>query len=257
MSEDTGNPELPNEVVVSPVETKAMEMGWRPKEEWQGAEEDFVDAKEFVQRASLYEKIDRQGKQLREVSRALDGLKNHYGKVEQAAYDRAIKALKTERKAALTDGDGEKFEDLDDQIKSIEREALAAQAAASVPVVQDTSTQQEFVSWVNKNSWYKTDDEAREFADAFGVGLANKGIDPQEVLRRVEGAVRKQFPSKFQNPNKQNAPHTESSKGSGGGKGSDGFQLTEQERKVMNDLVRQKVMTKDEYIASLKQVRGD
>jgi vacuolar-type H+-ATPase subunit I/STV1 len=257
MSEDTGTEKTESQVAEpTAIEATAMEMGWRPKTEWQGEEEDFVEAKEFVQRASLYEKIDRQGKQLREVTRALDGLKQHYGKVEQAAYDRALKALKEQRKEALTEGDGEKFEHLDDQIKQVEQEAEQARQAAEVPVIQNNEAQQVFMSWVNKNSWYRNDAEARDFADSFGVGLANRGLPQDEVLKRVEIAVRNQFPTKFRNPKKDEAPHTEASKGSGGGKASQEFQLTEQERSVMNSLVRQKVMTKEEYIESLKKVRG-
>ena len=36
-----------------PIETRALEMGWRPKEEFDGNEEDFIDAKEFVRRKPL------------------------------------------------------------------------------------------------------------------------------------------------------------------------------------------------------------
>mgnify|MGYP000971805459 FL=1 len=33
------------------LEVKAMNMGWRPMEEFDGPEEEFIDAKEFVRRA--------------------------------------------------------------------------------------------------------------------------------------------------------------------------------------------------------------
>ena len=52
---------------LSPIEQKALEMGWRPKEEFEGEEADFIDATEFVRRKPLFEKIDTVGKELRET----------------------------------------------------------------------------------------------------------------------------------------------------------------------------------------------
>ena len=45
-------------VQTNPYEGEAREMGWRPKEEWQGEPEKWRDAKEFVERGELYGKID-------------------------------------------------------------------------------------------------------------------------------------------------------------------------------------------------------
>ena len=42
----------------NPYDKQAREMGWRPKEEWEGEPEKWRDAKEFVERGELYGKID-------------------------------------------------------------------------------------------------------------------------------------------------------------------------------------------------------
>jgi hypothetical protein len=44
-------------------------------------------------------------------------LKTHYGKVQETAYKEALAALKSERRRALTEGDADRFEQLDDDIK--------------------------------------------------------------------------------------------------------------------------------------------
>lgn len=66
MSDENVNVEGVEQVVEKPApapyEAKALEMGWRPKEEWDGPEEDFIDAKEYVRRKSLFEKIEHQNK---------------------------------------------------------------------------------------------------------------------------------------------------------------------------------------------------
>ena len=97
----------------------------------------------------------------------------------------------------------------------------------------------------------------RAFADEFGNKLAQQGVSPSDVLKQVEQAVRKEFPNKFVNPNKEHAPNVEQPKGGNKptGKDSDSF-MNEQERKVMNDLVRSGLLTKEKYIADLKAVKG-
>jgi hypothetical protein len=256
MSEDTQGEQTPDEVQKpepTAIELKAMEMGWRPKEEWHGEEDGFVEAKEFVARAPLFEKIDTLGKKYKQVEQTLENLKQHYTKVEAAAFDRALKQLKAERKLALTDGDGDRFEQIDDQIKEVEQQARELEEAAQQPAGPDPAVQAEFVAWTRRNVWYTKDQELRDFADSFGVGLAQRGASPQEVMSQVERAVRKQFPQKFTNPNKKDVPHTESSSGVQKASKKDDYQLSETERKVMNDFVRSGIMTKEEYIDSLKK----
>ena len=49
---------------LSAVEQKAIEMGWKPKDNFDGEETDFIDAAEFVRRKPLFDKIDTVGKDL-------------------------------------------------------------------------------------------------------------------------------------------------------------------------------------------------
>ena len=92
------------------VEKRAMEMGWKPRSEFDGEDDAFIDAKEFVRRAPLFEKIETQSKQLKALERSIDALKQHYTAREEAAVKNAIKSLKEQRKEALSQGDGDAFE---------------------------------------------------------------------------------------------------------------------------------------------------
>src|SRR5690349_8946842 len=127
MSEDTkvpqeGQGEQPPKEYTA-IEQKAMEMGWRPLEEFEGAEEDFVDAKEYVGRKPLFDKISTQSREVKQLRQAVEALKTHYTAVRETEYNRALAALKAERKTALNEGDGDKFEALTDEIASIEEQA--------------------------------------------------------------------------------------------------------------------------------------
>lgn len=244
----------------SDIEQRAIDMGWRPKEEFDGSEDDFIDAKEFVRRKPLFEKIESQGKQLKAVTRALEEFKQHYTKVEERALNAALQKLKDQRKQALSEGDGDRFETLDDQIKHVEGQVEQVKQAAAQPLVQnEPEAPAEFMQWVNKNSWYKTTGYMQKFADEVGLRYANDvksgTMSTADVLKEVEKQVRKEFPHKFTNPNKQSAPDVESSRAPSTKSKSGEGDLSDVERKIMNDFVRQGVMTKEQYIADLKKLK--
>ena len=241
----------------SNLEQRAISMGWRPKEDFHGNEDDFIDAKEFVRRQPLFKKIESQSKQIKAVSKALEALKDHYTRVEEAAVQKAIDQMKTQRKQALVDGDGDNFELYDGEIKKAEQQLATIEQVKARPIVEEPVVNPEWSAFQTRNPWYNTTAHMRVFADQLGSELASRGMSPSDVLKKVEEEVRKEFPTKFRNPNKDSAPDVESSRGvSKTGRTNEDSFLSETERKIMNDLVRQKVLTKEKYIADLKAIRG-
>lgn len=251
---EQGNPEPQPER--PEVEVKALEMGWRPKEEFDGDESEFIDAQEFVRRKPLFDKIDTVGRELRETRKALKALQTHHSKVREVEYQRAMEELREQKKEALREGDEDKLVMIDEQIA----DAKASEKMAQFEAKQQASQPHPgFVQWVERNKWYAQDGELRSAADQIGVAYAaaNPDLHPDEVLKYLEGRIKKLYPEKFQNPNKSRPSVVEGgSKVSGGTKKEDSFDLTEEERKAMNTFVRQNIMTKEEYIAEIKKVRG-
>ena len=244
-------------VELSPVEQRAMEMGWRPKEEFSGDEADFIDAKEFVSRKPLFDKIEGQSKQLKNVTKALEALKVHYTKVQETEYNRALASLKAERKQALTNSDGDEFERIDDEIKRVEAAKQVVEEAQKTPVVQEEPpAAPEFQAWTNKNRWYQNDEPMTAYADKLGTRLASLGHSPGDVLVQVEKAVRKEFPHKFRNPNKDAAPDVANGGQPVAKNTGKEPELSEQERNVMNALVRSGTMTKEQYLKDLKAIKS-
>ena len=257
MSEELSNEQGEQEVSqVTEIEQKALEMGWRPKEEFDGNEAEFIDAKEFVRRQPLFDKISHQSREIKEVRKALEALKTHYTTVRESEYERALASLKTARKTALSDGDGDKFDQLDDEIKIVEKQVESIKAVKEAPIVQESNEHPEFTSWKNQNRWYESTGYMRKFADDFGTELAARGVPPSEVLKQVAQAVKKEFPSKFVNANKENAaPVNSGASGSGQRSASIEGSLSEQERNIMNTLVRSGTITKEKYLADLKAIK--
>ncbi len=240
----------------SEVEQKALEMGWRPKDQFDGDEADFIDAKEFIGRKPLYDKIAQQSKQIKNVTAAVEALRVHYTKVRETAVNDAIRALREEKKRAIADGDGELVDAIEQRIDDAKQEVADIKRAAETPIVEDVQqVHPEFASWQAQNKWYVEGPQyMRDFADAQGKRLHSQGLSPSEVLKEVAKLTRQEFPHKFTNPNKADAPAVGSAKAGGRSPKVNDYQLSEQELAIMNKFVRQGIMTKEEYIADLKEI---
>lgn len=235
-------------------ESEAREQGWRPKEEFQGDPNKWKPAKEFVERGELFGKIDTLGKELKETRKALKMLQEHHSKVRETEYKNAVNELKTLQKKHLEEGNSDGYLEATELLTDLKTEQKAREI-----VVQNTPATPDprFVQWVGENKWYEKEQEMREYADVVGMGYAqrNPNLDPEEVLKYVTAQVKKQFNEKFVNPNRTKPSAVEGSNTSTTPR-KESFELTEDERRVMNTFVRANVMTKDDYIAQVKSMRG-
>lgn len=253
--ENTGHA-VPGEVAPpSKWDTAARQGGWVPLEEWQGDPEDWTDAKEFVKRGELFHKISSQSGEIKELKKAINGLMEHHQKVKETEFTRALEYLKQQKKSALEEGDADKLLAVDEAIDTLKAEKQEAQAEKKVEKKEGPTPF--FVQWVHNNQWYLKDPELREYADELGVGIYNRAggqIDENELYRRVRDRVLKAFPEKF----KGQGTKTPAVEGSGTSRPSkaDTFKLTEDEERVMKTFVRSGIMTKEQYIADLKSVKG-
>lgn len=239
---------------ISPVEQEALSAGWVPKEEFHGDEHKWVDAAEYLRRGELFKKIDLQGREVKDLRRALVEMKKLHASVRDIEYQRALDTLKAQKKSALEEGDADAVIAADDRIDMVrEQQRLAALEPVDIPE-QSGANHPEFVEWTSRNNWYTSNAPMRAFADALGMELQAQGLTPPQVLKKVEEEVKKEFPNKFQNP-RQNRPSPVEA-GAPRAASNSSFQLTPEERRVMNTFVRQNVMTEKEYIQELRKVRG-
>lgn len=240
----------------SKTELTALEQGWVPKDDFQGEEHKWVDAGEFLRRGELFGKIDAQNRELKETRKTLQALEQHYLKVQETEYKRALTDLKKQKKEALIENDVEAVLDVDEKIDELKDEQLkqAQQSARQAAAQQTSEPHPEFVAWTSKNSWYENSKPMRAFADARGQELSGEGKSPSEVLRLIAEEVRKEFPNKFYNPKREEPSSVEggtNSKQSSNNK----IELSELETQIMKKLVGQGVLTKDAYMADIKKQR--
>lgn len=239
---------------LSTTQKEALAQGWVPKEDFDGDPEKWVEAGEFIRRGELFRKIESQSKELKDVKKALGELAKHNSKIREIEYQRALDALKAEKRIALSEGDSDRVVDLDDKIDLVKTQQRQDQQQA----VQQAVPQEihpEFRNWMGRNGWYETTPSMRGWADARGIELANEGRSPSEVLQTLEKEVKIRFSEKFHNPKRDKPGAVESPVRQQKAQNAD-IELSDIEKQVMNTLIRQGVMTKEKYMADLKAIKA-
>ena len=250
----------------NPIESKARDQGWKPKEEWVADGGDPVkwrDAQTFVDRGELFEKIKDLKNELNNKDRyyqqTIHQIKQHFDRVRETDFKAALAQARSELKQAMVDEDHDRAVELQEKIADLKAE----EKVAKVMPQQDAQPQQAQVNavyqdWVKDNQWYEKDDELHAAADgiAFAMYKKNPNVELPKLYEEVSKTIRKTFPEKFQNPRRQQPSGVEAPTAKPARATVDNFELTEDEKKVMNMLVRGKHMTKEQYIADLKKIKG-
>lgn len=247
------NTETPPEV--PQVELDAQALGWKPKEDFEADEKNqgkkWRSAEDFMDRKSLFDKIDGQSHEIKTLKKGLQAFAQHYTNVEKSAFQRAYDALKTQRREALQEGEIVKAEDIKEEMDNLKNKI----DSAAPPVPIEETPPKEFVEWKDRNSWYQKDTGMTKFADDLGRRLHLEGYSPSEVLKEVEARTKATYAEKFQNPNRSAAPQMVNP----GRKAEtrETFRLSDDERRIMKNMVRTGILTEEQYIADLKKMRGN
>lgn len=240
-------------------ETLAMSRGWKPKEEWDGPEDEWKPAKVFNEIGELKEKIASSEKDLKKSHKVISLMKEHHLRVRQNAYKEAMEALRMEKHKALEEQDFARAEKLRDEIETVRdrfqnEDVLPRAVEAKLREENQVGDPDpEFYAFVNRNPWYKPNGANEMSKKADALGWAYKQEDPNltfpEIIKKVEKDIRRLFPEKFESPrNPVNEGGTRSSNAASGSK----VKLTDAEKEVAKSFG----MTEAEYAKELQSYRG-
>lgn len=245
-----------SDVKLSPVEEKARNQGWRPLEEWNGSEDDWVDAKTFVVRGELFDKIKKQRNEIDELRLAVGDLTRHHAKVAETEFKKALEYLKQQKADALESGNYKAAVDLDEEIATLKQSSVKKEF---IEDSRKSAFEATFSNWKDKNEWYGSDQDLTMYADFVGNKYAseNPGSSYEKVFEYVTNAVKKQFKEKFDST-KPTSPVNEPSGNRSSGKKSKYSErdLNEVQLSAAKRFASLGVMTVDEYIKQLVEI-GD
>jgi hypothetical protein len=187
------------EIEYSEVEQEAMAQGWSPE----GAEgKRNLTAEEYLDRKPLYDKLHKQGKQIKKLDEKFEAMQKHEGMVRDRMHEDHVKELETAKRTAYEEMDFDKADEISNEIV----EAKVEHAKADEPVINiQEDVQATLEEWVGENSWYKENDFLQRQAEKEGkvYRLDNPNASFEDVLDHISKTVKKDFPEKFQNMNRQ------------------------------------------------------
>ena len=230
---------------------QARAAGWRPKEEYTGDPDKWVDAGEFVRRGQLFEKISTQSRELKELRKVVEGLTEHNRKLAEQEKHKEISNLKHAKKLAMEEGDTAAVIEIDELLLDRKAELKEAQKQSTAETAQQIHPA--YWEFAQANPWYTKDRAMTAFADSLGAELHAQGYSDVEVYQAVAKEVRKEFPHKFnRKPASASAVETPTSTNKQAG---NKFQPTAEERGMAAMFERQGIMTAAEYYEQLKKAR--
>ena len=272
MSEnDTSN----NDDAGSEVQHEAESQGWVPKERYRGNESDWVDAETFVKRGREILPILRKNnenlvkdlnqtkeelKQFREAAEEFKKFQRESYERKTADYERRIQEIKESRAQAISDGDGQKVNALDDALDEAKEDLKEAKQAVkdvvSVPEAPTpTSIDPNLQSWLDKNTWFGEDRRMTSIANGIGESLRLEfpGLKGQAFLEKLDEVLTDEFPNRFGNKTKGSTSSRVESGSGRQGRGNSNAQsydnLPADAKSACDRFVKQKLMTREQYVA--------
>jgi hypothetical protein len=255
---------------------EARLFGWVPKEEFRGSEDDWVDAEVFVKRGKeinpilrknnelLMKKLDEKAKEIDSIKASVEEFKKFQKESferKTAEYEVQIAQLKSQKREAIAEGNGDLVVDIDDQIDSLKeaqreaKEAAKAKPEPEQPAQVSIPDDPELQGWLNKNTWFGNDIEMTELANTLGSSVRKQfpHLTSRAFLEKLDDKIREYMPNKFLG-NKAKGSAVDSS-GSVRGSGSSGKKsydnLPDDAKQACDRFIKQGwIKSKQEYIDS-------
>lgn len=225
------------------IEDLAAQYGWNAEGE--------KSAEEYVSLA--LEKFPEQSKKIKQLFKAVDELKMHMSKTEQAAYERAKTELQQQRRAAISEGDVDLVEKLDEQIKATVEPIMAATNTVHPAIAE---FEERNAGWLNGTSYEEL--KMQQWVEAHGAILGRKKLPVDEHMALLEEHVKKEFASYFDKdddaPIKSPVASSRSNvktSAAGAKKNYTFNDLNEEQKKIAKDFQNLGIMSIDNYIKDL------
>ena len=274
-TEESGTQDTTVDTVDYEVQHEAESQGWVPKERFRGNEADWVDANTFVKRGreilpilrknneNLVRDLNSTKEQLREFREAAEAFKKFQKdsfERKAADYENRIKDLKDSRAQAISDGDGQRANLLEDALDEAKSGLADAKQSASEVVMGTTEPKIDTPSvdptlqvWLDRNTWFGVDKRQTAIVNGIGESLRVEypSLKGKDFLDKLDEVLAEEFPTRF-GSKKRNGSAVESGAGRQGRQPTSAKSydnLPADAKAACDRFVKQKLMTREAYVA--------
>jgi hypothetical protein len=228
---------------VIPIEQRAKEMGWAPKEEWRGDPERWIDAEQFVHRgeeilpilrstnrklqdevAALKNEVSATKTALQNSATAIEELKKFNSEANREKMKESKAALISQLKKAREDGNLDAEVELGDQLDSVRAaERDAAKPPAKTNGAEEPKTPQvdpDYPAWASDNPWFQKDNRKTALFMAIAAELRQDPANDSLKGRKFYDKATTELEKTLGGPAPRRQPKVEGASQSGGDGGT-------------------------------------
>ena len=258
--------ETPEETPAEPtVEDLAKDMGWRPKDEFQGNDDTYVDPATYIRRSkdiqqSMSQHLKDNRRKMDQMDRGIKDLHDHYqqvSKVQIAKQQKEIEKLREAKREAIEEGDVSKVDEIESEM--LDKYNSMETAPPPERPKPDPTHVEAFDGWKAKNDWYSAqgqggDADMTAYADKMANLPEYDALPYDRKLTAVTELVKKAFPEKFQTRRTPGSNAVEAPSGTGSKRQFTRADLSKDQRNIMNNFVKRGIMTEKQYIKDLDAI---
>lgn len=182
---------------LSKYEAEAVAKGWKPKEEFSGDLEEFRPAKEWLERGELLDTIHSQNREVKALKETVDHLATVSKKVEEHTRARTIAELEARHRDAVEIGDIEVATRVAQDMVKVHSEPLVTTKHGPTLAPETEDFLRRHSEWFNQSTAENAAMAAFAVRRESEIAVAHPGTPLKEILKLVEGDVKKTFPHKF------------------------------------------------------------
>ena len=190
---------------LTPDEERAIALGWKPQDQWEGDKGDWVPAKFWLRYGDLEQQLIVSREENKHKEKVLKSMQGHYVRVKEDSVKEVRDIIRRQKNEALKNQDYERVAELDAEAHVLEEGMKQKHNAVDQEVIRDIQEtpgpSPEFIAWNRMNPWYQagSNDPLTQEADALAIGFTRKfpGAAPSAVLQYVEDRIKRTFPEQF------------------------------------------------------------
>lgn len=262
--------DAPKEVEEKPQETNdeqpsveeiAKDLGWRPKGEFQGDDDNYVDPVTYIKRSkdiqqSMSQHLKDNRRKLEQMEKAVTDLHHHYKTVSKAQItkqQKEIDRLRKEKREAIEEGDADRVDQIESEMLEQYSTMEANKPTPEIPEPDPTHVDA-FTSWHSQNDWYGDqggDPEMTAYADKMADLPQYEALPYQRKLAAVTELVKNAFPEKFTKTPTPTTNPVEAPRSAGTKRQYTMKDLNDVQRAMVRNFVNRGIMTEKKYIQQL------
>lgn len=243
-------------VDLTATEQTAFDQGWRPQDDFEGDQDNWKTAKEYIKDGEWIAKLNATNKKLDDQQRQFDERLSNANKLNEVRRKSEIESLRIDQSNAVNDADREGYD-----AAQVKIDAINKQSQDEVDTTTSQSKDPDVAEWETKNPWIN---DTGNIKTAVTQGIwnsflqQNPAANSKQALAHVDTELEKLYPSNNSNARRSQPNSTESQqrRSRRSSKDLSMSDLTNEEQQQWNQFGKSIFKTEKAFLKAVTDTRG-